>query len=91
MTDEHNPSQDEIYEKIWEIHHGLGNVCNYLYLFEDLTLLILQDCSDKSMEADLHQLKRIHERVLDDINLIKEDIRKILRVRFPEIDNLHQD
>ena len=91
MVEEDTTSQKEIYEKIWEIYHGLGNVRNYLYLFEDLTLVILRDCTDKKMEADLRQLKKIHERVLDDLNLINEKVRNILRVRFPEIDNLHQD
>ena len=91
MAEEDTPSQEEIYEKIWEIYHGLGNVRNYLYLYEDLTHVILQDYTDKNIEADLRQLKKIHERVLDDLNLINEKVRKILRVRFPEIDNLHQE
>jgi len=91
MAEEDTPSQEEIYEKIWEIYHGLGNVRNYLYLYEDLTHVILRDCTDKNIEADLRQLKKIHERVLDDLNLINEKVRKILRVRFPEIDNLHQE
>jgi hypothetical protein len=91
MVDEDTTTPKEIYEKIWEIYHGLGNVRNFLYLFDDLILVILRDCTDKKKEADLLQLRKIHERVLNDLDLINEKVSNILRVQFPEIDNLHQD